>query len=127
MKIFNYKIGDRVIDRRGNAGVILKKIEESYPGEGVAYKIKYANYKEYVWNKETEYAFYKEHNIRPSDDYVRVNGFKHKHQGTKLYEMWWKNTKPGGKFWDIKILKNHVEEQVPRNLRPQPQTRKIRL
>jgi hypothetical protein len=118
-----YKVGDRVVDWKGNKGVVLEIIDDPY--SGVEYKIKYTDYKDLIWNKEAEYAFYKEHGVKPNDDYSRVDGFKQAHEGTPLWKEYLNNGKTGtakkkpGKFWTIKKIRSHIENQVPRNLKRQ--------
>ena len=120
MKVRKFKVGDRVVDWKGNKAVVIDIINDPY--NGVEYKLKFSDYKELIWNKEAEYAFYKEHGVKPSDDYIRVNGFKQAHEGTPLWKEYLKNTEPGknpGKFWTIKKIKNHIDTQVSRNLKRQ--------
>lgn len=118
MKVF--KVGDRVVDRSGNEGVVLK-IKKKDPLMGVLYSVKFSNYKELIWNNRAEDVFYKEHSIKPEYEYSNMNLFRDKHQGTPLFNAFKRNsdTKKPGIFWTVKILKNKFLDLLPRNLKPQ--------
>ncbi len=125
MKVF--KVGDRVLDRRGNEGVVFNIKND--PLMGVLYSVKFSNFKKLVWNSKAEVAFYKEHSIKPEFEYSNLNLFRDEHQGTPLFKEFNRNKDQGtakkkpGLFWTIKILKHKSLDLLPRNLKPQTRKR----